>query len=62
MIRIPRPGDTSIHIVYGQRERAVETQNLPSATHESQGPFNTPFEKPGLGKFYYVSPLGETRA
>jgi hypothetical protein len=62
MITIPRPGDTFIHIVYGQRERAVETQNIPSATHESQGPFNTPFEKPRLGKFYYTRPLGEIRA
>ena len=51
MVTIPRAGDTFIHIVYGQEERAIETADVPSATHESQGPFNTPFEKARLGKF-----------
>lgn len=50
-ITFERPNGTSFHVVYGQEEREVDTENAPSAIHESQGPFNLPFEKPRLGKF-----------
>lgn len=49
MITIARPGDTFMHIVYGQEERKIEEDRLPSAIIDHQGPFNTPFEKPRLG-------------
>jgi hypothetical protein len=57
MITIARPGDTFMHVVYGQEERAVETHDIPSATHESLGAFNTPFEKPRQGEHLYRSIL-----
>ena len=50
MVTIARPGDTFMHVVFGQEERAVETQAPPSATHESLGAFNTPFDKPRQGR------------
>lgn len=49
MVTIARTGDTFIHVVFGQEEREVATQAPPSATHESLGAFNTPFEKPRQG-------------
>lgn len=52
MITIPRPGDTSMHIVQGQNEREVEDATPPSAILESQRPYNTPFEKPRRGTIY----------
>ena len=55
MVTVLSPSGTIIHVVYGQEERSVEPQNLPSATHESHGPFNTPFEKNRLGKSRHVS-------
>lgn len=55
MVTIARPGDTFMHVVYGQKEREVETQDVPSATHESLGAFNTPFEKPRQGTHIVVS-------
>jgi len=55
MVTIERPGDTFMHVVYGQKELEVETQHVPSATHESLGAFNTPFEKPRQGNHIVVS-------
>jgi hypothetical protein len=49
IITIARPDDMFLHIVYGQEERKLETNTVPSATHESVGPMNTPFEKPREG-------------
>lgn len=50
MITFARPNDTFMHVVYGQEERTVDVSHIPSGTHDSQGPFNTPFEKPRKGK------------
>ena len=55
MITIARPGDTFIHIVYGQEERAVETKDVPTATRDTLGAFNTPFKKPRQGKHNIAS-------
>jgi Glyoxalase/Bleomycin resistance protein/Dioxygenase superfamily len=49
MVTIRRPNDTFIHVVYGQEERQIDTKVPPSETHETQGPYNSPFEKPRLG-------------
>lgn len=49
MITFARPNDTYFHIIYGQTER--ESGETPSATHDSQGPFNTSLEKPRKGYF-----------
>ncbi|CZR60148.1 related to 2,3-dihydroxybiphenyl-1,2-dioxygenase [Phialocephala subalpina] len=51
MVTFARPGDTFMHVVFGQEERAVETEHVPTATHENLGAFNTPFEKPRQGQF-----------
>ncbi|KAH1281060.1 hypothetical protein KXW56_004279 [Aspergillus fumigatus] len=53
MITFARPNGTFFHVIYGQTERSVNTtiEQPPSATHESQGPYNTPFEKKRLGQF-----------
>jgi hypothetical protein len=52
MVTFERPNGTFLHVVYGQTEREVgEEKTPPTATHESQGPFNTPFEKPRKGQF-----------
>lgn len=52
IITISRPNGTLLHIVFGQEERPVDDhQPPPSETHESQGPYNTPFEKHRLGQF-----------
>ncbi|KAJ9192285.1 hypothetical protein DTO164E3_8424 [Paecilomyces variotii] len=51
MVTFARPNGTFFHVVYGQTEREVEQYHLPSATHESQGLFNTPVEKPRKGQF-----------
>ncbi|KIW65776.1 hypothetical protein PV04_08003 [Phialophora macrospora] len=52
-VTITRPNGTSMHVVFGQTERAVDTDSgvEPTATHDSQGPFNTPFAKRRLGQF-----------
>jgi len=50
MITFARSDDTFMHVVYGQEERKIETKQEPTATHESLGPINKPFEKPRLGK------------
>lgn len=50
MITFARSDETFMHVVFGQQEREVETKELPTATHESLGPMNTPFEKPREGK------------
>ena len=50
MITFCRPNNTFMHVVFGQTERVIATKMPPSETHESQGPYNTPFEKPRLGK------------
>jgi hypothetical protein len=50
MITFTRPNGTFFHVLYGQEERKVNTSEPPpSKTHDSHGPFNTPFEKPRLG-------------
>lgn len=49
MVTFNRPDDTFFHVVYGQTEREV-SPDVPSATHEQQNEFNTPFHKPRLGK------------
>ncbi|PIG69126.1 hypothetical protein AARAC_011698 [Aspergillus arachidicola] len=51
MVTFARPNGTWVHVVYGQKERDVESKTTPTATHDSQGPFNTPFEKPRKGQF-----------
>lgn len=51
MITIARPNGTYLYVVYGQTERELDETDIPTATHESQGPFNTPFEKPRKGQF-----------
>ncbi|EOD52685.1 putative trihydroxytoluene oxygenase protein [Neofusicoccum parvum UCRNP2] len=58
MVTFARPNDTFMHVVYGQKERAVEASQPPSETHESQGPYNSPFEKKRLGQFqrYHEGP------
>ncbi|KAK4941707.1 hypothetical protein LTR10_018446 [Elasticomyces elasticus] len=58
LITFARPNDTWMYVVYGQEEREVDTQHVPSQTHISQGPYNTPFEKPRLGQFqrYHQGP------
>ena len=50
-VTFERPNGTFFHVVYGQTERDVEVKTPPTATHDSQGPFNTPFEKPRKGQF-----------
>ncbi|OJJ36344.1 hypothetical protein ASPWEDRAFT_37910, partial [Aspergillus wentii DTO 134E9] len=55
MITFNRPDDTFFHVIYGQEERTVESQE-PTGTHEQQGPFNTAFEKPRKGKFQRYHP------
>lgn len=49
-ITFSRPDDTFFHVVYGQQETAVSSTE-PTATHEQQGAFNKPFDKPRLGEF-----------
>ncbi len=59
LITIARPNGTYVHIVYGQEERKVNTgKTEPTATHDSQGPYNSPFEKKRLGQFqrYHEGP------
>ncbi|GAD93913.1 predicted protein [Paecilomyces variotii No. 5] len=51
MATFARPNGTFFHVVYGQIEREAKDTMPPSATHDSQGPFNTPFEKPRKGQF-----------
>lgn len=58
MISFARPNGTFFHVIYAQTERDIhalaETEQVPevpSATHESQGPYNTPFSKARLGQF-----------
>ncbi|KAI1084698.1 Glyoxalase/Bleomycin resistance protein/Dihydroxybiphenyl dioxygenase [Whalleya microplaca] len=50
MITFSRSDDTKFHVIYGQKERKVDGPP-PSATHEVQGPYNGPYEKPRLGTF-----------
>ncbi|GLA43942.1 hypothetical protein AnigIFM63309_002039 [Aspergillus niger] len=52
-ITFARPNGTFLHVVYGQTEREVDVEGTtpPTATHDSQGPFNTPFDKPRKGQF-----------
>lgn len=45
MVTIPRPNDTFMHIIYGQKERDIDPTDAAVASH-SQGQFNTPFDKP----------------
>lgn len=50
VITFARPNGTFMFVIYGQEERAVDIQHAPSETHENQGPYNTPFEKPRQGE------------
>jgi hypothetical protein len=51
MITFARPNGTFFHVLYGQEERIIDSRQPPSETHETQGPYNLPFEKPRLGEF-----------
>ncbi|PLB36084.1 2,4,5-trihydroxytoluene oxygenase [Aspergillus candidus] len=51
IVTFTRPNGTLFHVVWGQIERDVEVKSTPTATHDFQGPFNTPFEKPRKGQF-----------
>ncbi|KAJ5099945.1 hypothetical protein N7532_006946 [Penicillium argentinense] len=51
MVTFARPNGSFFHVVYGQTERKIEVEQLPSATHDFHGPFNMPFEKPRKGQF-----------
>jgi hypothetical protein len=48
IVTFSRPDDTFFHVVHGQQETAVPSRE-PTATHEQQGGFNKPFDKPRLG-------------
>ncbi|KAH6988449.1 hypothetical protein EDB80DRAFT_755891 [Ilyonectria destructans] len=50
-----RPHNTFFYVIYSQIERQTDPEE-PTATHEQQGPFNTPFEKPRLGRFQRYHP------
>lgn len=54
IITFERPDNTFFYIIYGQEEREIGTQE-PTATHEQQGPYNRPFEKPRRGERIAVS-------
>lgn len=49
ILTFERSDDTLFHVVFGQKEREVGAIE-PTATHENQGPFNKPFQKPRLGR------------
>ena len=49
IITFNRPDETYFHVVFGQKERKPDSHE-PTATHEEQGPFNKPFEKPRRGE------------
>lgn len=54
LVTFARPNGTYFYVVYWQTERDVELDQdnkIPSATHDSHGPFNTSLEKPRLGQF-----------
>lgn len=51
IITFKRAEDTWFHVIYGQKEREIETPSPPTATHEEVGPLNTAFTKPRQGKF-----------
>ena len=57
IITFNRPDDTFFHVVYGQEERETTTIE-PTATHESQGPYNTPFAKPRQGALIHFRRTG----
>jgi catechol 2,3-dioxygenase-like lactoylglutathione lyase family enzyme len=50
IVTFERSDQTLFHVIYGQKEREVQTAAEPSATHEQLGPMNKPFEKPRKGK------------
>jgi hypothetical protein len=50
IISFERADDTQFHIVFGQEERQIDTEAVPTAIHQETGPFNTPFEKPRKGE------------
>lgn len=49
MVMWERPDETVMRVICGQQEREVDPEHCPSATHESLGPINLPFEKPRKG-------------
>lgn len=48
MVTFERSDDTKFHVIFDQSQREVAAAP-PSATHEIQGPYNSPFDKPRLG-------------
>lgn len=52
IITFDRPDETYFYVVFGQKERELNPKE-PSATHEEQGPFNEPFNKPRRGKQFH---------
>lgn len=48
IVTFNRPDNTFFHVVFGQEERETNSEEA-TATHEQQGPFNKPFDKPRLG-------------
>ncbi|EWZ32971.1 Glyoxalase/Bleomycin resistance protein/Dihydroxybiphenyl dioxygenase [Fusarium oxysporum Fo47] len=55
MIKFSRQDNTFFHVVYGQEERKIDSEE-PTATHEQQGPYNKPFTKPRRGKYQRYHP------
>ncbi|CVL11522.1 related to 2,3-dihydroxybiphenyl-1,2-dioxygenase [Fusarium proliferatum] len=55
MIKFSRQDNTFFHVVYGQEERKIGSEE-PTATHEQQGPYNKPFTKPRRGKYQRYHP------
>ena len=53
IVTFNRPDDTYFHVVFGQKERKPDPEE-PTATHDEQGPFNKPFEKPRQGEHISV--------
>jgi len=50
IISFERADDTHSNIVFGQEERQIDTEVVPTAIHQETGPFNTPFAKPRKGE------------
>lgn len=49
IVTFERSDETLFHVIFGQEERDINGSEVPSATHEQFGPFNTPFSKPRQG-------------
>jgi hypothetical protein len=51
IVTFARADDTFFHVIFGQKEREINVESAPSATHEEFGPWNTAFQKPRRGTF-----------